>query len=231
MKNARRKLEIPMPPAMPCKTPVNCRGETCRNVDKHKTKYACIVDAKESMRIRLEGVPHRYHENHIAAKGINSLSRQNSVHKFIPKRQALKNTECKGSSGKWENWRTYGMAAGKSKKQERGDRRSKEQGQKSSFRVTDESLSSQEFGVRASMSQVQRLFRSPRWHCERWFRIIRSIYWTRIISISNDSRKSHGHYFRLLGCAGQAADAVSAYTQSKWRCTDVIENSKVRMSR
>ena len=30
MKNARRKLEIPMPAAMPCKTPVNCRGEACR---------------------------------------------------------------------------------------------------------------------------------------------------------------------------------------------------------
>ena len=27
MKNARRKLEIPMPAAMLCKTPVNCRGE------------------------------------------------------------------------------------------------------------------------------------------------------------------------------------------------------------
>ena len=28
MKNARRTLEIPMPAAMPCKTPINSRGET-----------------------------------------------------------------------------------------------------------------------------------------------------------------------------------------------------------
>ena len=42
--------------------------ETCRNIGKRKTKYACIVDADESMRIRLEGMPHRYHEDHIAAK-------------------------------------------------------------------------------------------------------------------------------------------------------------------
>ena len=76
-KNARRKLEIPMPAAMPCKTPVNCRGETCRSVGKSKTKYACIVDGAESMTIRLEGVPHRYHEDHIAAKGINSLCHYN----------------------------------------------------------------------------------------------------------------------------------------------------------
>ena len=70
MKNARRKLEIPMPAAMPIKTPVNCRGEACISVGKRKTKYACIVDADECMRIRLEGIPQRYHEDHIAAKGI-----------------------------------------------------------------------------------------------------------------------------------------------------------------
>ena len=38
MKNARRKLEIPMPAAMLCKTPTNCRGETCRNIGENKTK-------------------------------------------------------------------------------------------------------------------------------------------------------------------------------------------------
>ena len=87
--NARRKLETPMPAAMPCKTPVDCLGETCRSTVKSKTKYACIVDADETMRIRLEGVPHRYHEDHISAKGINSQSRFSLIHKFTPMRQAL----------------------------------------------------------------------------------------------------------------------------------------------
>ena len=45
MKNAVGKLEIPMRAAMPCKTPINGRGETCRSFGKHKTKYACIVGA------------------------------------------------------------------------------------------------------------------------------------------------------------------------------------------
>ena len=36
------------------------------------------------MRKRLEGVPHRYHEDRISAKGINSLSRYNLVQKSIP---------------------------------------------------------------------------------------------------------------------------------------------------
>ena len=77
------KLEIPMPAAMPCKTPANCRGETCRSIEKRKTKYACIVYVDETMRTRVEGVPHRYHEDHAAAKGINSLRHHNLVHKFF----------------------------------------------------------------------------------------------------------------------------------------------------
>ena len=55
MNNTRRKLEIPMPAAMPCKT--SSGRETCRSIGKHKTKYACIVEADESKRIRSEGVP------------------------------------------------------------------------------------------------------------------------------------------------------------------------------
>ena len=79
-----------MPAAMPFKTTINGCGETCRSFGKHKTKHACIVDADEYMRIRLEGVPCRYHEDDIAAKGINSLSHYNWVHKSIPMPQALK---------------------------------------------------------------------------------------------------------------------------------------------
>ena len=101
LKNADRKLEIPMPAAMPCNLSKNGSGENCRGIWKHKTKYACIVEADESMRVRLEGVPYRYHEDHIAAKGINSLSQYNLVHKFIPMPRALKKIPgCKGCSGK-----------------------------------------------------------------------------------------------------------------------------------
>ena len=52
-------------------------------------------------------------------------------------------------------------------------------GQKTSLCVNDGSLQS----------------RIPRWHCEGWFRILRSIYITRIISITNDS-KSHGYHIQ-----------------------------------
>ena len=108
MKNARRKLEIPMPAAMPCKTPADCRGETCRNIGKRKTKYACIVDADESMRLKLEGVPHGYHEDHVAGRGMNSSSHYNLVNKFILMPQAMKIPDAKAALEKeWEHRRKY----------------------------------------------------------------------------------------------------------------------------
>ena len=38
MKNARRKLEIPMPAVIPCKLQRDKYREICRTVEKHKTK-------------------------------------------------------------------------------------------------------------------------------------------------------------------------------------------------
>ena len=41
-----------MPAATPCKLQRDKYRETCRTVEEHKTKYACIVEADESMRTR-----------------------------------------------------------------------------------------------------------------------------------------------------------------------------------
>ena len=54
IKNARRKLEVPMPAAMPCKIGRGKYRETSRTSDARKTKYACIVEADESTRECLE---------------------------------------------------------------------------------------------------------------------------------------------------------------------------------
>ena len=72
MKNARRKLEIPMPASMLCRLPLHKHRETCCTVGQHWTKFACIVEADECTRKRMEGFLHKYHEDHIAGKGMNS---------------------------------------------------------------------------------------------------------------------------------------------------------------
>ena len=75
---------------MPCKITGRTYKETCRNPDAPRAKYACIVEADESTRMRMEGTLHKHHEGHIAGKGMNSLSHCNLVHKFIPVPQAMK---------------------------------------------------------------------------------------------------------------------------------------------
>ena len=55
MKSARRKLEIPMPAAMPRRLQLHQHRETCGTVGQHNTKDACVVEADENMRIRMEG--------------------------------------------------------------------------------------------------------------------------------------------------------------------------------
>ena len=70
IKNARKKLETSVAPAMHCKITKNC-GSGASN--KIKTKLACILEASEPSRLRMgESFPN-HHEDHIAGKGDNSL--------------------------------------------------------------------------------------------------------------------------------------------------------------
>ena len=84
----------------------------------------------------------------------------------------------------------------------------------------------------AQFSKSQRQTCTPRWLCERWFRIIRSIHWARIISITNDSSKSHGYHLQTAGLRRTSSRrSISLHPGQNGRRTNVIENSKVRMSR
>ena len=97
MKNARRKLEIPMRAAMPCRLQLNQHREACGNVGQHKTKYACIVEANESM-----------HEDTSQEKAWILLSHNNLVHNFS---YASSNEKYRMRKQQWrkngKNKRTY----------------------------------------------------------------------------------------------------------------------------
>ena len=107
IKNARKKLETSVAPAMPCKIMKNCGSGGSNKIsggsNKVKTKLACILEADESTRMRMENsIPH-YHQDHIAGKGENSLQHYNLVHKFIPMPQAMKIPAAKAAVDKeWE---------------------------------------------------------------------------------------------------------------------------------
>ena len=101
IKNARKKLETSVAPAMPCKIFKNNCGSGGSN--KIKSKLACILEAHESTRLHMgESLPNR-HEDHIAGKGDNSLQHYNLVHKFIPMPQAMNIPAAKAAVEKeWE---------------------------------------------------------------------------------------------------------------------------------
>ena len=101
IKNARKKLETPVAPAMLCKTSKNSQNWVTRGESNEiKSKLACILEASESTRLRMgESLPN-HHEDHIAGKGDNSLQHYNLVHKFIPMPQAMKIPAAKAAMDK-----------------------------------------------------------------------------------------------------------------------------------
>ena len=104
IKNARKNLETPMDPAMPCKTcKKNKHGETRGKTHDFKSKFACVLEASESIGMRMEESLPNHHEDHIAGKGDNSLQHYNLVHKFIHVPQAMKIPAGKATVDKeWE---------------------------------------------------------------------------------------------------------------------------------
>ena len=98
IKNARKKLETSVAPAMPCKNlKQNCGS---RGSNKVKTKLACILEASESTRLRMEASLPKYHEDHFAGREDNSLQHYNMVHKFIHMPQAMKMPAAKAAVDK-----------------------------------------------------------------------------------------------------------------------------------
>ena len=111
-----------MEAAMPCKKGTKKHlglQETVARSDEfnkiQKTKHACIVEAHESKRKRLESTLHQNHENHIAERGFNSISHCNVVHKFVAVRQAMRIPDAKAAVGK-----VASVATGQCKEQEGG---------------------------------------------------------------------------------------------------------------
>ena len=101
IKNARKKLEAPMAPAMPCKTSKKCKhGETRDKSNEFKSKLACILEASESKRLRMRESLPNHHEDHIAGKGDNSRQHYKLVHKFIHMPEAMKIPAAKAAADK-----------------------------------------------------------------------------------------------------------------------------------
>ena len=185
--------------------------------DKNKTKLACILEANESTRMRMGNSEPSNHEDHIAGKGENSLQHYNLVHKFIPMPQAMKIPAAKAAVDKeWEKLEkisAWNLTKVKSKKQ-----------------VIDEARTSGATVHFASLMDICHLKNAE-------LEAKHQKYKGRVVLRGDIVKDNSGSYAvfteqgssasqmtaakimdiisRLPGCDGQAADAVSAYTQVK----------------
>ena len=152
-----------MAPAMPCTTSKTCKhGEIRGKTNDFKSKFACILEASESTRLRMEESLPNYHEHHIARKGDNSLQYYNLVHKFIPVPQAMKIPAAKAAAvdKEWEKLEKipgWDLAKVRSKKEVIDEARTKD------AKVRFASL--MDIGDKAP--KIQRSSCTPRRHRER----------------------------------------------------------------
>ena len=86
VKIARRKLKVPTAPAMPCKKTNNRHGETCDKKGIHKSKLACILEATESTRMRMERILPKNHKDHTIWQEERII---HYIFEFIPMLQAM----------------------------------------------------------------------------------------------------------------------------------------------
>ena len=219
-----------MAPAMLCKTcKKNKHGETRGKSDENKSKLACIVEASESTRLHMgESLP-THHEDHNAGKGDNSLQHRNLVHKFIPMPQAMKIPAAKTIvDQEWEKLEkipAWNLTKVRSKLEVIDEARTK--GEKVHFASLMDICHLKNVEVETKHKKIQWSSRTPRRHCERCFWILCSIHWTRVISIANDSSKSHGYHIQTARAHRTSSwCSICLYPGKNGRCSKIVEISQ-----
>ena len=200
---------------MPCKIMKKNCGSGGSN--KIKSKFASILEADESTRLRMEESLPNYHEEHIAGKGENSLQHYNLVHKFIPMPQAMKIPAAKAAVDKeWEKLEkisAWNLTKVRSKKE-----------------VIDEARTT---GTKVHVASLMDICHLKNAELEAKHQKYKGRVVLRGDTVKDDSgsyavfteqrssasqmtaAKNMDIISRLPGCDGQAADAISAYTQVK----------------
>ena len=207
IKNALKKLETPVALAMPCKILKNNNNCGSGASNKGKTKLACILQAGESTRLRMGESLLNHQEDHIAGKGDNSLQHYTLVHKFSYA-SSYENSRSKGSSeqrmGKLEKFSAWNLTKVRSKK-----------GAKVHFASLMDicNLENAELEAKHQKYKGRVVLRGG---------IVKDDSGSYAVFTEQGSSASPmtaanvmDIISRLPGCAGQAADAVSVFTQVK----------------
>ena len=175
-----------------------------------------------------------HHEDHIAGKGNTSLQHENLVHKLIPMPQAMKIPAAKAAVDKeWEKLdkkSAWNLTKVRSKKEVIDEARTS--GAKVHFASLMDMchLKNAELEAKHQKYKGRIVFRGV--IMKRWFRVLRRIHWTRIISISNDRRQNHGFHLQLARLQWTSSGrSICLYPGKNGRCSQIVKNSKIGVSR
>ena len=136
---------------------------------------------------------------------------------------------CKGSSeqGMEEAWDNSSMATGRKQKLEGENSRSTKRQKESPLCFIDGNLSPPERGIRIKITILQRQSRTPRWHCERRPWSLRSFYWTGLVCVPNDCRKSHGCHRKIARMWRTSSwRSISIHSQKDGGCSHIAKKPK-----
>ena len=170
-------------------------SKSCESNKIPKTQHACIVEAHESTRKRLESSVPKDHEDHVAGKGYNSMTHYNLVHKFILMSQAKKIPDAKAAVDKeWKKLETipaWQLDKVKSKKEVILE------AQKDKmivhFATLMVSCHLKNARLESKHPKIQRTSRAPRRQQKMTLRRIRGIHRTKIVSLAMTQTPTQSH--------------------------------------
>ena len=174
-------------------------------------------------------IPH-HHEDHIAGKGQNSLQHYNLVHKFIPMPQAIENSCSKSSGG--QGMRETGKISAWNLTKVRSKKQVIDEARTSGAKVHFASLMDICHLKNAELEAKHQKYKGRVVLRGDIVKDDSGAYAVFIEQGSSASQMTAAKIMdiisRLPGCDGQAADAVSAYTQVKME--DAHKLFKIRKS-
>ena len=234
IKNARKKLETPVAPAIPCKITKSKKIVGVVHQTKLKTRLACILEASDSTRLRMgESLPN-HHEDHIAGKENNSVQHKNLIHKFIPTPQAMKIPAAKAAVDKeWEKLEkisAWNLTKVRSKKEVIDEARTN--GAKVHFASLMDlcHLKNAELEAKHQKHKGRIVLRGD---------IVKDDSGSYAVfteqgsfSITNDGCKSHRYHFQIAWLRWTSSGrSICLYPGKNGGCSQIIENSQIGMSR
>ena len=201
---------------------------------RKQRKHACIVEAHESTRQRLESALPEDHEDHIVEKRVQFVDSLHFGAQMCSDASSNEISDAKAAVDKewWMLAKVPVWQLSKVKSKKIGHSGSTERANNRPFCNADGHLWSQECGVGTEVSKVQRPSCAAKWHCERRLRLVCCIHRARFVCVTNDRSKSDGCHRKITWlCRTSSRRSIRLHSSENGGRSQIAQDSEVRVSR